>query len=118
MSSRAEVLGRLPRKKFVSVAAQMDANEEGVVIAAALALKRVLADAGLNWRTILPALIPDPEGPSDESWRNTIDQCIQRANVLSDWEVQFLLSLRAFTSITPKQRNRLNIIAQKCGAAR
>lgn len=99
-----------PRSQLRKVLAQQDADEEGVIVASALAAKRILAAHGLRWRDILPEILPEPD---DTGWRDTIDRCIGHANRLSDWEIQFLLSLRAFASISPKQQRRLDIIASK-----
>lgn len=100
---------------LAQVMAQMDDPEEGAVVAAALAAKRLLASRGLRWVDVLPIMLGSP---GCATWRATIDRCIQHANRLSDWEIQFILSLRAFATISIKQQRRLDIIASKCGAAR
>jgi hypothetical protein len=116
MSPPDDLLARCP--KFLSVAVQMDDDQDGVVLAAALALKRMLAEHGLNWRTILPSLFPGAKTDREitiSGWSLLVAQCWEQRKLLNEWEQSFLCGLQRLSKITAKRGQRLADIALKLG---
>jgi hypothetical protein len=117
---RAGPLDPAVRAKLLAVIAQMDASEEGVIVAAALAAKRLLTAHGLTWRAIAPILLPAPEGitraPPPTDWRSKVRECSARLDLLTAKEQDFISNARSLSRLTPKQEAWLAVIVAKVRA--
>jgi hypothetical protein len=84
---------------------------DGEVLAAARTAETLRSQSGNTWYELLGA---EPgRDPHD-----TILRCLDHPELLTDWELEFLLSLRGFSVPSPKQLAILERIAAKVGGAR
>jgi hypothetical protein len=105
LSSLAEL-----RRRLAIVLGMAGSAHDGEALAAARRAEALRARAGLTWADVLgvqPAADP----------HDLIIWCLDRAECLTAWQHEFLLSLRGFTVVSPKQRAILDRIAAKIEAA-
>ena len=117
------------RDKLVKILDLTSSDVEGEALAALSAARRLLTANGLTWTDVICAPPPSPaeepddtDEPADEgagaSIPDAIDYCLSHgAQVLTDWERQFLLSLRTYKTISDKQHTILCRVFAKCQAA-
>jgi len=92
------------------VLGMVGSDHDGEVLAAARRAEAARAQARMTWPELLGVLpAADPH--------DLIIWCLDRAECLTAWQHEFLLSLRGFTVISPKQRAILDRIAAKIEAA-
>jgi hypothetical protein len=83
--------------------------------AAALAIGRLVREHDLSWPDLLcPRPSPERQRPPIRgSWRRTVEDCLARDRSLMPWQRKYLLSLRDFPRISPKQRACLDDITSR-----
>lgn len=111
-------------KRLVRILGMLGSAHEGERAAAGLMAHRIVSRAGLTWADALaPLLAPhEPDRgyePSGGFWEHTDDVmfCITNSDILSEWEILFLHSVRNYRCLTPKQHAVLARIVRKCEAA-
>jgi hypothetical protein len=90
-------------------------NFPGERNAAISAANRLLRQHSLTWRDVLLRNFP-PAGSSEPSWREDIAHCIRKLHELTEWEQNFIVSLRGFRRPSAKQQTVLRQIAEKVRA--
>ena len=109
--------------KFAGILAQLDADEDGVVLAAALASKRYLAARGLRWRDIAqkltisqtPPRAHKRPNPRARDWRDLVAQCLERRDHLNERERR-IIDLRY--GLADGQRRTLEEVGKVLGMTR
>lgn len=106
------------RHKLASILGLLGSSHQGERDAAALAADRLVRGRGLDWSEVLGGSEQPPAEPPhrDEasSLRADILACQQFPGLLTQWERQFLETLRhRGWTVTPKQRRILGEMADK-----
>jgi hypothetical protein len=96
--------GRLDRDRLACVLGLLGSRHDGEVLAAARAAERMRRAAGLTWREVIE---PTPPATAAESSLSVAEMLRlwdeHRDGCLSNWERQFLLSVRRRRHPTPRQ---------------
>jgi hypothetical protein len=100
----------LDRARLARVLGMLGSRHDGEVLSAARLAEVQRARAGVSWAELLGANLADPH--------DLIIRCLDHPELLTDWEVKFLLSLRGFAEPSPRQLAILERIAAKVRAAR
>lgn len=50
---------------------------------------------------------------SNEDFRNDVEHCLEHSYLLNPWEIEFLYGIAGFSTLSPKQQTKLNIIIRK-----
>jgi hypothetical protein len=100
----------LDRRKLARVLGMMGSLHDGEVLAAARLAETLRSQSGCMWHELLSA------NPADDP-HDQIVRCLGHPELLTDWEIEFLHSLRGFAEVSPKQQAILDRIAAKVGAA-
>ena len=78
---------------------------------------RILQARGLDWADVIaPPNLQVPRRFSTEAEAD-IETCIRALDSLTQWERRFVISLRGFRHLSPKQAETLHGIARKARAA-
>jgi hypothetical protein len=118
-------------QRLIHLLGMMGSDHDGEILAAALAAQRLVKGAGETWESILAPLSRDeqrswasssrPE-PERRSYKKTepvyfeeVRACLERKNLLSQWERDFLESLltRDWPNLTEKQRAIVDRVKEK-----
>jgi hypothetical protein len=67
--------------------------------------------AGMTWHEVFGIAAP-PQRQSNLA-ADVIRECLQRPDLVTEWEYSFLISLRGFCRLSHKQRQVLSRIADK-----
>lgn len=110
------MIGRLEdadRQRLARVLALLDSPVEGERHAALNAATRILTTRGIAWRELLDVDdVPDP----DEA-RGLLRRLLQRLDALDDWQRRFVLDVSRFSRLSPRQRAKVQELAQRAGVA-
>jgi len=98
----------LDRGRLARVLGLLGSAHDGEVLAAARAAEQLRSLANATWGELLGA------EPADEA-HDLIISCLDEADLLTPWEIEFLRSLRGFSDPTDKQLAVLQRIALKVG---
>jgi len=101
--------------KLAKVCGLLGSDQDGERAAAAYHATVILRAAGFTWRDVIErAFDPSPPryGPP-VSWQAEVAAFLQQADFLTDWEVDFLRSIRWRSRISDKQRRVLENIKNK-----
>jgi hypothetical protein len=90
-------------------------NFPGERDAAISAANRLLRQYSLTWRDVLLRNF-SPERSYEPNWCDDIAHCIRQLDKLTEWERQFIVSLRSFRRLSAKQTAVLRDIASKVRA--
>jgi hypothetical protein len=104
-----EIAG-LDRRKLALVLGRLGSSFDGERAEAARVANEMVRRAGLTWPQLAN---PVPALPAPLQWREAVEQCLAASDVISDWEADFLISLRRFRKLSPKQFETLNRIVAK-----
>ena len=84
------------------------------VLAAARLADRLVRNRGLTWHDLLSATANDRQLPQrPPPLRVTVAECLRRPGSLRPWERGFLESLEGFARLSEKQRDCLDLIAER-----
>lgn len=110
--------------RLIRVLGMLGSAHEGERAAAGLMAHRIVSRAGLTWEDALaPLLAQKAEEPSVEAFEGfgdfkcAVTFCLANSAKISEWDFEFLNSLRRFKKISTKQRAVLARIVSKCEAA-
>jgi hypothetical protein len=107
------------RERLVKLCGLFASSFAGERDAAVLAAMRFLRERKLIWDEVIaaPANFPPERGSElPEDWRGQIAVCLRSFDFLTSWERRFIVSLRGFRNLSPKQRDVLHGIASKITA--
>lgn len=100
------------RELLLKLIALFSSPYDGEVVAAARAFSR-FGEARGGWQSLINPPAPIRQLPRRCGWRLTVSLCLAKPGKLHAWERKFLVSLREFSKISDKQRNVLNLIAER-----
>jgi hypothetical protein len=99
---------------LVKLLGMLGSDHAGERDAAGLAVHRFIRKRGLTWQDVLqPETLLAANRNAVQTWRDIVAECLRQPGSLRPWERDFLRSLSAFTSISPKQRSVLGQIADR-----
>ena len=107
-----EQLSAGDRRKLIGILGRLGSDHAGERAAAGLLATRLLQSTGMSWSNLLSstsALSPPPRRPDDElDWRKQLEACMQRPELLTAWERNFVASVRAWRG-TPTIKQQATI---------
>jgi hypothetical protein len=104
----------LNRHRLARVLGLLGSAHDGEALAAARTAERMRRDAGATWREIVEPATPAAEW-ADEVEADPTGFCLDRSELLTDWERHFLFSVRRQSyPLTTKQIRVLRRIVGKC----
>jgi hypothetical protein len=103
------------RERLMKLCGLFASSFAGERDAAVLAAMRFLRERNLTWHDVIA---PEnlPSASSEPSWRENVAQCIRAFDTLTEWEKNFIVSLRSFRRLSAKQIGVLRDIASKARA--
>jgi hypothetical protein len=112
------MLSRADRERLAKLLAMFSSTFDGEVLNAALSAERLVKQRGLSWQDVL---LGDTNAPGSDprpsyrapSHRAEIDACLEKANLLTEWERRFLADIGLRYSLSEKQRMVLERIKEK-----
>jgi hypothetical protein len=104
------------RERLVKLLGLLGSSFAGERDAAGLAATRFLRERGLEWADVVLPNLAAPRGFRTEV-EAEIETCIRALDRLTQWERQFVVSLRGFRHLSPKQAETVRGIARKARAA-
>jgi hypothetical protein len=106
---------RLDRDKLAKGLGLLGSAHDGEVLSAARMANTLVRSAGVTWHQLLDPKVPVPGAELDvAAWKDSIvSACLSRPDLLTDWELDFLISLRRFRQLSPKQSQILGRIFSK-----
>src|SRR5438067_13319438 len=106
----------IDRDRLAKLLGLLGSHHDGEVIAAARAAHRLLVASGKTWRSVLIDARPLP-APVEFNPRADIDFCLRRRHRLTEWEENFVASVRERRApLSTRQRNVLNRIVDRLRA--
>ena len=111
----------LPRNRLAAVMSRLESPFDGERAAAGLIASKIIRDAGMTWADLINAAtmhtystpVRAVARPSSTSWRNLLAVCRRCPELLTDWEVDFVVSVGRQRRLTRKQWAILAKIASK-----
>lgn len=87
-------------------------NHDGEVVATARAIERVLRNAGHDWHDLADVIVaqsaPPLPPPPDDDWRGLAKYCADRAPLLNDRDLDFVVTLARYDrNPSPRQMDWL-----------
>src|SRR4029077_2706110 len=107
----------LDYSRLAKLLALLDSPVEGERIAALEACNRHLEAAGLRWRDIAAELPGSAEAQGDHA-KGAAEVMRDGADVLTRWEVEFLIGITACEKLSARQRQILDRLNAKVNLAR
>jgi hypothetical protein len=101
------------RDRLVKILGLLASDKSGERDAAGLAAMRQLRALGLVWGDVISGAPRPTPVSSNRSWRDVSHACLSKADSLSIWQLGFLTSINAQTSLSPKQAQCLRAIADR-----
>jgi hypothetical protein len=110
--------GRLDRDRLARILGMLGSAHDGEVLAAARTAERIRRDAGSTWAEILQPVPPLAAAAEAEIDADPIGFCLGHAELLTDWERRFLISIRRQDyPLTGRQLGVLRKLVGKCWGA-
>jgi hypothetical protein len=107
-------LAPVDRDRLARLLGMLGSDHLGEVANAGRLADKLVRAAGLTWHDILSPAANDRRFPErNPPWRATVAECLRRPGSLRRWEHSFLDSLTGFPRLSAKQRNCLDLIAQR-----
>ena len=106
-------LDEADRQRLSRVLALFDSPVEGERHAALAAATRVLASKGIAWRELLDV----DDTPDPDEARALLSRLLQRLDALDDWQRRFVVDVARFSRLSPRQRAKVQELAQRAGVA-
>jgi len=108
-------ISHLDRGKLAKVLGLLGSHHDGEVVSAARMANQMVRTAGVTWHQLLDAKVPVPGAEPDVAALkdSIVSACLSRPDLLTDWELDFLISLRRFRQLSPKQSQILGRIFSK-----
>lgn len=101
------------RQRLARVLALLDSPVEGERHAALAAAARVLASKGIAWRELLDV----DDVPDLDEARGLLRRLLQRLDALDAWQRRFVLDVSRVARLSPRQRAKVQELAQRAGVA-
>ena len=113
-----KVLSQSDRTRLAQILGLLGSNQSGERDAAGLAAHRLVSKAGLTWYDVIE---PPPPATQEQSystrsmtWREVVSHLLNdQPDFLTEWEWNFLLSIKCRPGISQKQGNVLDTIVQR-----
>ena len=102
----------LTRNKLVAVLARLESPYDGERAAAGLIASKMLREAGVTWAEVialsgrtpeLPRPRPHRQRSTKQPWQEMAARCRYRPDLLTEWERQFVVSIRGQAKLSRKQ---------------
>jgi len=107
----------LDRDRIARVLGMLGSAHDGEVIAAARQAERLRAAAGLTWADIVIARLPAPQR-QNVGTVDAVDLVLAHQDILTEWERNFVRSIRSARRLSDKQKQVLQRLVEKvCAAA-
>jgi len=107
---------RLDRGKLAKILDRLASPYDGEALAAGRAANRLIRNADLTWPQVVGSASPAAEDEAEPE--DPIGFCLDRGELLTDWERQFLASVRRQPyPLTSKQSRVLRRLVGKCWGA-
>lgn len=98
----------LDRRKLGRLLGMLGSQHDGEALTAARLAEALRCSAGVTWGEIVGAELDDAH--------DLIIRCLDHPELLTNWEINFLHSLRGFVDPSPRQLATLDRIAARVGA--
>jgi hypothetical protein len=96
-----------------------DGATPGEQLAGLAGARRLLQRSGASWSELVNSRPPAYGQPAARTasfpWRLLAEECLRKSHALTDWEADFLESIRSFRRLSQKQESILARIAGKLG---
>src|SRR5215213_1068232 len=109
----------LDRERLVKLCGMFGSDHPGERANAAAAADRLVRQTGLRWPHVIQPALPPPQCEREiGSVADAIQYALENAELLTDWEVAFLRSLRRQRKpASDKQKTIVEQIVEKCRSA-
>ena len=116
----ASVLAAETRSRLAKLLGMVGSTHDGEALNAARMADKLVREAGVSWAdTLGGAASPPPDYDTLPSHVFLCDVCLKDGHrqKLTQWELDFVASVRGFEEVSPKQRKTLRRIYEKTFAA-
>ena len=103
------------RERLVKLLGMLGSSFAGERDAAGLAAMRFLRERGLDWGDVILPHLATQRGSAQTD--TAVETCIRALDRLTPWERKFVISLRGFRRLSPKQAAMVRDIARKVRVA-
>lgn len=116
-------LDQQDRERLSRLLGMFGSTYDGEVLNAARAAEKLIRNRGETWESVIVQKQepqsrscqekPQPNKTNGFSHHAEVDACLARANFCTQWEQEFLVSIKERWSLSDKQRSILNRIKEK-----